>query len=122
MQFDLLLRGGTVIDGSGGPGRKADVAVQGDRIAGVGQLDGASSRLTIDVAGLAVVPGFVDTHNHCEGWLLREPHFFPSTSQGFTTQVLMSDGISYAPLTPATAADWLVYLRSLDGLQLRDYS
>jgi len=122
MPFDLLLRGGTVIDGSGGPSRRADVAIEGDRVAAIGLLEPAAARRTIDVHGLAVAPGFVDTHNHCEGWLLKQSHFWPSTSQGFTTQVLMSDGISYAPLTPATAADWLIYLRSLDGLQLRDYS
>jgi len=118
--FDLLYRGATVIDGTGRPGYRADVAIAGDRIAEIGAIDTGAARV-IDVAGRVVAPGFIDVHNHDEGWLLKTPHLLPKTSQGFTSEVLMSDGISYAPLTPETARDWIHYLRPLDGLRTADY-
>ncbi len=95
--FDLILRNGTVIDGTKAPARRADVGVTGDRIVAVGDLAAASARQTIDAAGRVVAPGFVDVHNHSDGWLVRKPHLAPKTLQGFTTEVLMADGISYAP-------------------------
>ena len=118
--FDLLYRGATVIDGTGRPGYRADVAITNDRIAEIGAIDTGAARV-IDVAGRVVAPGFIDVHNHDEGWLLKTPHLLPKTSQGFTSEVLMSDGISYAPLTPETARDWIHYLRPLDGLRTADY-
>jgi len=69
-----------------------------------------------------VAPGFIDLHTHSDGWLLRESNFFPKTAQGFTTEVLMADGISYAPVQPHNAAEWIFYLRSLNGLRLEDYT
>jgi len=120
--YDLIIRNGTVIDGTGGPRRQADVAVKGDRIVRVGATDGADAHRTVDAGGLVVAPGFVDVHNHSDGWVLKMPHLTFKTSQGFTTEALMVDGISYAPVTPATAPHWLHYLRSLNGLQFRDYT
>lgn len=119
--FDLVLRGGTILDGSGAPGTTGDVAIAGDRIAAIGNLPDAAARQTLDVAGLVVAPGFIDVHNHSEGWLLRQPAFAPKLCQGFTSEILMSDGISYAPLTPELAPDWFHYLRALNGLTLADY-
>lgn len=119
--YSLLIRGGTVIDGTGIPRQRADVALAGDRIAAVGNLADAPAARVIDAAGLIVAPGFIDTHNHSDGWLLKLGHLESKTTQGFTTEVLMSDGISYAPVTPRTAAQWLYYLRGLDGLDVADY-
>jgi len=73
------------------------------------------------VTGLVVAPGFIDVHNHSDGWLLKTPHQQSKTSQGFTTEILMSDGISYAPVVAENAHEWIHYLRSLDGLELSDY-
>ena len=123
-EYDLLLHGGTVIDGTGAPGRKADLTVRGDRIEVVAaglSAEHVAAEHVIEAAGLVIAPGFIDTHNHSDGWLLKVPHLVSKTSQGFTTEVLASDGISYAPVEPAQAVEWLHYLRSLDGLQLADY-
>ena len=119
--YDLLLQGGTVIDGSGAPSQSADVAVAGDRIARIGKLGSAEAHRRIDVAGMVVAPGFIDVHAHSDGWLLRRAHLEAKTSQGFTTEVIASDGISYAPLVPETAADWILYLRPLNALRQQDY-
>jgi N-acyl-D-amino-acid deacylase len=119
--FDLLITGGTLVDGSGSAARVADLGVLGDRIAAVGALANARSRRTIDARGLVVAPGFVDVHNHSDGWLLKQSNFLPKTSQGFTTEILASDGIGYAPVTEHNWRDWFVYLRSLDALELSDY-
>ncbi len=119
--FDLLIENGTLIDGTGAAARAGDVAVGGERIVAVGALAGQPARRTIDARGLVVTPGFVDVHNHSDGWLLKRANFVPKTSQGFTTEILASDGISYAPLTEHNWRDWFVYLRSLNALMPEDY-
>src|SRR5262245_55907684 len=71
--YDLLIRGGTLIDGSGAAPFRADVGISGARIVDVGALDGAAATTTIDAHGLSVAPGFIDTHTHTEGTLLLDP-------------------------------------------------
>ncbi|HEY2415764.1 MAG TPA: D-aminoacylase [Pirellulaceae bacterium] len=119
--YDLLFTNGTVIDGTGAPRITADVAVTGDKIAAVGRLAGATARQTIDCKNRVVAPGFIDVHNHSDGWMLLHPHQTWKTQQGFTTEVLMADGISYAPVEDHNWRPWLHYLRSLNGLALSDY-
>jgi N-acyl-D-amino-acid deacylase len=119
--FDLLIRGAEVADGSGRSRFQADIGVRDGKIASVGKLADAQARQTIDAAGKIVAPGFIDVHNHSDGWLLVQPHLWAKTSQGFTTEVLMADGISYAPTTAEDAPQWIHYLRSLNGLKQSDY-
>jgi N-acyl-D-amino-acid deacylase len=119
--FDLILRHGTIIDGTRNPRFQADVGVTGDRIAVVGNLDRASARQQINVHGMVVAPAFVDVHTHSDGRLLQGPRMDCKLSQGFATEVLMLDGISYAPVSRQNALQWLYYLRSLNGLRIDDY-
>jgi N-acyl-D-amino-acid deacylase len=119
--FDLILRHGTVIDGTRKPGFQADVGVRGDRIAAVGDLASASARQQFDVRGRVVAPAFVDVHTHSDGRLLQTPRMDCKLSQGFATEVLMLDGISYAPVSRQNALQWLYYLRALNGLRIDDY-
>ena len=119
--FDLLIRNGTVIDGTRAPRIRADVGINGDRISAIGDLQAGTARREIDAAGKIVAPGFVDVHNHSDGWLLKKPHLTCKTTQGFTTEVLMADGISYAPVTSDTVDEWLFYLRALNALRLDEY-
>ena len=102
MTLDLMLAGGTVVDGTGAPGYRADVGVSGETIAAIGDLGRAEARRVIDVAGLVVAPGFVDPHTHAEGALLVDPQHAMGLRQGITTEFLGIDGMSYAPLSPAS--------------------
>ena len=111
--FDLLIKGGTVIDGTGEPAFKADVGISGDRIKAVGDLAAADAARTIDAAGRAVSPGFIDTHAHSDGALLLDPQHASGLRQGITTEFLGQDGLSYAPLS---AANYRMYRRYLSGL------
>ena len=121
MEFDVLIQNGTVIDGTGKPGQLADVGVTDDRIVAVGTLTGARAGRVINAQGKVVAPGFIDVHNHSDGWLLKRPHLTPKTTQGFTTEVLMADGISYAPVKSQNVQEWIYYLRSLNALRSDEY-
>jgi N-acyl-D-amino-acid deacylase len=100
--FDLLFVGGRVVDGSGLPWFRGDVAVRGDRIAAVGTLTGAEARRRIDAAGKVIAPGFIDAHVHGDLMLLADPLHEPAIRQGVTTYLLGQDGVAMAPASPAT--------------------
>ena len=119
--FDILIQNGTIIDGTRSPRHVGDIGIDNDRIAAVGDLSAQSGRVVIDAAGRIVAPGFVDLHNHSDGWLLKTDHLAAKTMQGFTTEVLMADGISYAPVRRHNAAEWIFYLRSLNALRQDEY-
>src|SRR4029450_2313569 len=98
MSADLIIRGGTVIDGSGAPGRQADVAVTGDRIPGIGDdLDG---KQTLDARGHVVAPGFIDIHTHYDAQVFWDPALTPSSWHGVTSVVAGNCGFSLAPCRP----------------------
>ncbi|MEZ6061447.1 MAG: amidohydrolase family protein [Planctomycetaceae bacterium] len=121
VMFDIILRSGTVIDGSRAPRVVSDVGIVGDRITAVGNLADAAATITIDAAGKIVAPGFVDVHNHSDGWMLKQPLQAAKILQGFTSEVLLLDGIGYAPVDENTWREWFFYLRALDGLRLDEY-
>src|SRR5262245_8781171 len=95
---DLVLRGGLVIDGTGRAPVRADIGINGDRIAAVGDLTAASSDESIDVSGRVVAPGFIDIHTHDDRALLSAPDMLAKVSQGVTTVVTGNCGVSLAPL------------------------
>ena len=102
--FDLLLRGGTVVDGTGSPGRRADVGVLGDRILAIDDLSAVDDRdvaHVIDATGLTVAPGFIDPHGHSDGALFVDGTLVSHLRQGFTTQLSGNCGESLAPITDA---------------------
>jgi N-acyl-D-amino-acid deacylase len=99
-KFDLVIRHGLVVNGSGAPAFRADVAVSGDRIAAVGEVPEEGTR-TIDASGLAVAPGFIDVHTHDDLALLRTPAVDFNVRQGVTTDIVGNCGVGAAPSSEA---------------------
>src|SRR5271163_156658 len=98
-KMDLIIRGGTVIDGTGAAGRQADIAIDAGRIVSVGSVD-AAAREEIDATGLIVTPGWVDIHTHYDGQITWESHVTPSSTLGATTIVAGNCGVGFAPVRP----------------------
>jgi dihydroorotase/N-acyl-D-amino-acid deacylase len=96
-EYDLIIRNGRVVDGSGRPGFKADVAIKGDRIARVGNLSGAQARRVIDAQGQVVAPGFIDMLGQSETFLLIDPRAMSKVMMGVTTEIT-GEGESIAPV------------------------
>ena len=96
-EFDVIIRNGTVYDGSGGEGRQADVALRGDRIAGVGNLKSAPAKVTIDARGLAVAPGFINMLSWSTESLIADGRSQSEIRQGVTTEI-MGEGESMGPV------------------------
>lgn len=111
--YDLIIRGGTVIDGSGAPGFVADVAIAGDRIAAIGEVTGPTLR-EIGAQGLLVTPGWVDIHTHYDGQATWDTLLDPSFSSGVTTAILGNCGVGFAPVRRGTE-DRLIEL--MDGVE-----
>jgi N-acyl-D-amino-acid deacylase len=111
--FDLVIRGGTVVDGTGGDAFVADIAIDGDRIVAVGQSLGAG-REEIDAAGKIVTPGFVDVHTHYDGQATWDQEMAPSSWHGVTTVVMGNCGVGFAPAKP-DRHEWLISL--MEGVE-----
>lgn len=94
--FDLLIRGGRVVDGTGNPSFLADVGLKDGRVAGMGRLEGKTAKRTIDAKGLIVSPGFIDIHNHSDSTLLTDGNAQSMVRQGVTTMIF-GEGESAAP-------------------------
>src|SRR5512134_130613 len=110
---DLVIRGGTLVDGTGAPARAGDVAIDGDRIAQVGGKAGAGRR-EVDATGLVVAPGWVDVHTHYDGQVTWDPYLTPSSWHGVTTLVMGNCGVGFAPARP-DRRDWLIGL--MEGVE-----
>ncbi len=110
---DLIVRGGTVVDGTGGPGRTADVAISRGVVTEVGRVEGAARR-EIDADGALVTPGFVDIHTHFDGQVTWDPDLTPTGWHGVTTVVMGNCGVGFAPCEPSRR-DWLIGL--MEGVE-----
>jgi N-acyl-D-aspartate/D-glutamate deacylase len=97
---DLIIRNGTVIDGTGTEAVRADVAVDGDRITAIGDLSGETARREIDAAGLLVTPGFIDLHTHLDAQVAWDPLMTSSSWHGVTTVLMGNCGVTFAPVRP----------------------
>jgi N-acyl-D-aspartate/D-glutamate deacylase len=97
--FDVVIRGGTVVDGTGAAPFTADVAIAGGKIVEVGKITGPARR-EIDAAGLNVTPGWLDIHTHYDGQATWDPELDPSFSSGVTTAIMGNCGVGFAPVRP----------------------
>jgi N-acyl-D-amino-acid deacylase len=115
-QVDLLIRGGTIVDGTGAPGFSGDVAVSGDRLRLLRGDEQIKPGREIDATGMVAAPGFIDLHSHSGLVILAEPRHEPKVRQGVTTEIVGVDGLSYAPMPSKKDLDALIEMNAgLDG-------
>ena len=100
MTHDLIIRNGTVVDGTGGSSIRADVAIDGDRIVAIGDLGAETATREIDARGLVVTPGFVDLHTHLDAQVAWDPMMTSSSWHGVTTVLMGNCGVTFAPVRP----------------------
>jgi N-acyl-D-aspartate/D-glutamate deacylase len=115
VRYDLLIKGGTLIDGTGGPARLADVAIKGRRIVEVGKIDGTADRV-IDADGALVTPGFVDIHTHYDGQATWDSRLQPSSGHGVTTVVMGNCGVGFAPVHPTDHAQLIELMEGVEDI------
>ena len=111
--YDLILRGGTIVDGTGAPRHTGDVAIRDGLIAAVGTVAGTALR-EIDATGLVVAPGWVDIHTHYDGQATWDAEMAPSSWHGVTTAIMGNCGVGFAPAAP-DRHDWLIGL--MEGVE-----
>jgi N-acyl-D-amino-acid deacylase len=119
--FDLVIQGGRLVDGSGGPPTRGDIGISGGRITGIGELGSADASTRLDATGLMVAPGFIDIHSHSDFLVPAQEHgeiLAPFLGQGITTIVTGNCGYSPAPVNPATADELDSYTTFLRGPDL----
>ena len=114
--FDLLIKHGEIIDGSGQNRFRADVGISGEKIRFIGDSSGKESKEIINANGLIISPGFIDAHTHHDGVLLINPQHASSLRQGVTTEILGQDGLSYAPLSSENYKIQRKYLSGILGM------
>jgi N-acyl-D-aspartate/D-glutamate deacylase len=112
---DLVIRGGTVIDGTGRPAIAADVAIDAGRITAVGAIPGAGAE-EIDASGHLVTPGFVDMHTHYDGQAMWDSHLAPSAWHGVTTAVMGNCGVGFAPVRPADRDTLIALMEGVEDI------
>ncbi|MGC9010220.1 MAG: N-acyl-D-amino-acid deacylase family protein [Sulfolobales archaeon] len=120
VRYDLVIKNGLVLDGSGSPPFRADIGVSGDTIVAVKDLSGAEAERVIDARGLYIAPGFIDIHNHSDLSILETPTADNYVLQGVTTLVIGNCGSSPAPLTDVNKKEYEKYVkRDFPGIEIR---
>src|SRR5271157_4248173 len=122
--YDVVIRNGRIIDGTGSPWYAGDIGIRAGRIAAIGSLEGAAAKRTIDAHGMVVAPGFIDMLGQSETSILVNPHLPSKIYQGITTEIT-GEGNSAAPLNDsirkADAASWEHYGVKPDWSTFRQY-
>jgi len=116
MAHDLVITGGTVVDGTGAPAVRADVAIDGDRIVAVGTIDASGAATVIDAEGRLVTPGFVDLHSHLDAQIGWDPLMSSSCWHGVTSVIMGNCGMTFAPLRPGSAATLANIMESVEDI------
>ncbi len=114
-QHDLVVRGGTVVDGTGTSARTADIAIDGDRISVVGRVEGPGAR-EIDADGALVTPGWVDIHTHYDGQATWDGELAPSSHHGVTTAVMGNCGVGFAPVRPGSESFLIELMEGVEDI------
>jgi N-acyl-D-amino-acid deacylase len=116
MSHDLIISGGTVIDGTGAPAVRADVAVDAGRISRIGDLTGAAAAKTIDASGKLVTPGFVDLHTHLDAQIGWDPQLRSSSYHGVTTALIGNCGVTFAPVAAHNRAHLAKLMEAVEDI------
>ena len=114
--FDVIIRGGTVIDGSGGPERVADVAIRDGKIAAIDHRIEADAGEVIDATGRIVTPGFVDVHTHFDGQTTWDEVLEPTSNHGVTTVMMGNCGVGFAPVAPDADAQLIELIEGVEDI------
>jgi len=113
LKYDLIIKNGAIIDGTGNPSYYADIGIKDGKIRKIGSLTDNSATREFDAAGLSVSPGFIDSHTHSDGVIFLNPKLESSIRQGITTQVVGNCGCGFAPINPSRKAEAEGYIAGL---------
>jgi N-acyl-D-amino-acid deacylase len=113
--FDVVLYGGWIVDGTGAPPTRADLAIAGDRIAAIGNLAAAEDATRIDCTGRYLLPGFIDAHVHGDAMVFDPEVQLAALAQGVTTLIAGQDGLTFAPGSAATSQYVMEYFGAVNG-------
>lgn len=111
----VLIKNGTVIDGTGNDRFKADIVIEDDKIVEIGNISGENFDRVIDADGKIVSPGFIDTHSHSSLLLFEDPYLSPKIRQGITTELIAQDGMGPAPIDEKNLSSWTKAMKGLEG-------
>ena len=116
MAHDVIIKGGTVIDGTGSAGVRADVAIDADRITAIGDLSAAVADRVIDATGKVVTPGFVDLHTHLDAQVAWDPYMTSSSWHGVTTVLTGNCGVTFAPVAESSRSYLAELMESVEDI------